>query len=334
MQTVSVNVMNLCVPCHSHCRYCLLSWSGCTTGVEYARSEAYARRFYDWLRIHRPELSFSFYFGYSMEHPELLRAVDFLRSIGSPGGEFLQFDGMQFRTPAQLEKLLQDLKSHGIRLIDLTFYGTRAYHDRFAGRSGDFDYMLDVLACANRTGLDAQVGIPLTQENTAQANDLHKLFSNYSLSRLSFFVPHAEGRGASLEPVRLRQEDLSQLHVNALSHFNRSAYRTEGEWFAAAPQLPEWTQRTLTLALTPDTIDTLEQQDFARTIADLESLDDTYHAALPSFHELMQQYGDPHSTRLFSRRDIMQTLQRRCIRALRLDLYDLHDERQSFIRRH
>ena len=73
-----------------------------------------------------------------------------------------------------------------------------------------------------------------------------------------------------LEPVRLREEDLALLNADALSRFNRSAYRTEGEWFAAAPQLPEWTQRTLTLALTPDTIDALEQQDFARTIADLD----------------------------------------------------------------
>ena len=334
MQTVSVNVMNLCVPCHCHCRYCLLSWSGNTTGIDYARSEAYARRFHEWLRINRPDLAFSFYFGYSMEHPDLIPAIDFLRSIGSPGGEFLQFDGMCFRSPAQLETLLCDLSAHGIRLIDLTFYGTRAYHDRFAGRSGDFDFMLDVLSCANRTGLDVQVGIPLTQENAAQANELYARFSAYPLRRLSFFVPHAEGRGVSLEPVRLREEDLAQLNADALSHFNRSAYRTEAEWFSAAPQLPEWKQRTLTLALTPHTIDALEQQDFARTIADLEALDDAYHNALPTFQTLMMQYGDPRSTRLFSRRDITQTLQRRCISACALDLYDVHDERQSFIRRH
>lgn len=334
MQTISINVMNLCVPCHCHCRYCLLSWSGATLGVDYARSEAYARRFYDWLRTHRPDLAFSFYFGYSMEHPQLLDSIDFLRSIGSPGGEFLQFDGMQFRTPAQLEALLHDLKSHGIRLIDLTFYGTRDDHDRFVGRIGDFDYMLSVLSCANRMGLSVQVGIPLTQENISQANDLCAQFSAYSLRRLSLFVPHAEGRGATLEPVRLRLEDLSQLNDHARSHFNRSAYRTESEWYAAASTLPPWEHRTLTLALTPHTIDALEQQDFAATIADLEALDDTYHAALPSFDELMYLYGDPHSTRLFSRRDITQTLQRRCIRDRQLNLYDIHDERQSFIRRH
>ena len=79
MQTVSVNVSNLCVPCCNRCRYCLLSWDGQLRGVDYGRSTAYARRFYDWLRENRPELSFAFYFGYSMEHPKLLESISFLR---------------------------------------------------------------------------------------------------------------------------------------------------------------------------------------------------------------------------------------------------------------
>ena len=26
MKTTSLNILNLCVPCYNHCRYCLLSW--------------------------------------------------------------------------------------------------------------------------------------------------------------------------------------------------------------------------------------------------------------------------------------------------------------------
>ena len=81
MKTVSINVMNLCVPCENRCRYCLLSYDGKVSGVAYARSEAYAKRFYEWLKVNRPDLSFLFGFGYSMEHPELLHAIDFCQSI-------------------------------------------------------------------------------------------------------------------------------------------------------------------------------------------------------------------------------------------------------------
>ena len=96
MKTVSINVMNLCIPCENRCRYCLLSYDGKVNGIDFARSKDYAQRFYEWLRENRPELSFLFGFGYSMEHPDLLDAVDFCQSIGSVTGEFLQFDGMKF----------------------------------------------------------------------------------------------------------------------------------------------------------------------------------------------------------------------------------------------
>ena len=102
MRTVSVNVMNLCVPCANRCRYCLLSYDGKVNGVDFKRSKAYAKRFYDWLRENRPDLSFLFGFGYSMDHPDLLGAIDFCRSIGSATGAFLQFDGMNFRTDGEL----------------------------------------------------------------------------------------------------------------------------------------------------------------------------------------------------------------------------------------
>ncbi|MBR2895354.1 MAG: DNA replication and repair protein RecF, partial [Oscillospiraceae bacterium] len=50
------------------------------------------------------------------EHPDLLDAVDFCRSIGSPAGEFLQFDGMKFRSDKELATLLKGLQEHGIKL--------------------------------------------------------------------------------------------------------------------------------------------------------------------------------------------------------------------------
>ena len=51
MRTVSVNVMNLCVPCENRCRYCLLSYDGKATGVDFGRSTAYAKYTNGSLRI-------------------------------------------------------------------------------------------------------------------------------------------------------------------------------------------------------------------------------------------------------------------------------------------
>ena len=106
MKTTQVYVTNYCVPCENRCKYCLLSYNGIESGVDYKRSEAYAKKFYDWIKENRPDLTFIFYWGYAMEHPGLLEALDFCKSIGSPMGNFLQFDGMKFRSEDEIRDLL------------------------------------------------------------------------------------------------------------------------------------------------------------------------------------------------------------------------------------
>lgn len=332
MKTASIGVQNLCVPCENRCRYCLLSYDGKLRGIDYDRSERYAKRFYEWLKENRPELSFQFYFGYSMEHPCLLDAIDFMRSIGSPGGEFLQFDGMKFRTGAEIDALLTDVARHGIRLIDLTFYGDREYHDRFAARNGDFDYMMEIIDRASRAGLDAQVSLPLTQENASQADGLVAMFERLPLKNIACFVPHAEGRGKTLDKVRLTLPDYERLGDAVKARFNRKRFLSEGEWIVQNV-LPRYESRHLAVSLTPDNIDAFESQPFEETIAFVESLDNDYHAALPDLDGLISLYGDAHSDALYNPRDLIQHYQRRHILENNLKLYDVHDEQQCFIRR-
>jgi hypothetical protein len=300
--------------------------------VDYDRSAAYARRFYEWLKENRPELSFAFYWGYSMEHPRLPDTVDFLREIGSPGGKFLQFDGMCFRTEQELHDLLTDLKTVGIRLIDLTFYGTEVYHDRFAARSGDFRLMIDTLRVANQMDLDVSVTVPVTRENAGQIDELLEQLRGYRTARISLFVPHSEGRGALLEPVRLTLDDYEGLSDAAKALFSRTRFRTEGEW-ARDASIPAPERRVLTLTLTAENMERFEGMDFADTISYLESLDDAYYGAVPPFSELLSRYGDRDGRKLYSARDLYMVYQRRYIRENNLDIYDVNDERQCFSRR-
>lgn len=333
MKTVSVNVMNLCVPCENRCRYCLLSYDGKVRGVEYKRSEAYAKRFYDWLRENRPDMGFLFGFGYSMEHPDLLNAIDFCRSIGSATGEFLQFDGMKFRSDDALEQLLRQLQAHGIKLIDLTFYGTQEYHDRFAARSGDYQLMMNTLAQANKIGLDVSVSIPMTHENVSQIDALISELEQYRTVRISCFVPHSEGRGSLLEPVRFSAEDFERLSEKARSRFNTARFKTEGQWLSGG-SFPVNEKRVLTVTLTPENIDFFERLSFQNTIDYLEGLDDTYYSTVPSLEALAKCYGDSDGQRYYSLRDLYLNYQRRYIEDKGIEIYDINDERQCFSRRY
>lgn len=121
MKTTSLNVLNLCVRCYNHCKYCLLSWDGKCLGIDYNRSVKYARDFYHWLQASHPEMNFVYYFGYSMDHPDLPAAIKFMQETNSPGGEFLQFNGMKMRSNAELYELLARIKESGVKLIDFTF---------------------------------------------------------------------------------------------------------------------------------------------------------------------------------------------------------------------
>lgn len=331
MKTVSINVMNLCVPCENRCRYCLLSYDGNVNGVDYTRSKDYAQRFYEWLRKNCPELSFLFGFGYSMEHPNLLDAIDFCQSTGSATGEFLQFDGMTFRTDEELEILLRQLKEHGIKLIDLTFYGTEEYHDRFAARRGDYRLMMHTLAMANRVGVDVTASIPITHENVDQIDDLTAQLNHYHTQRIACFIPHGEGRGRLLEPVRFSAEDYCKLSEDVRRRINWNRFKTESDWLHSG--FPVTENRVLTVTLRPDNVELFERLSFEETIAYLEKLDNDYYAAIPTVEELAEIYGDPNGNCYYSARDLYLNYQRRYIADHSIQVYDMNDERHCFSRR-
>ena len=332
MKTVSVNVMNLCVPCENRCRYCLLSYDGKIGGVDFKRSQEYAKRFYEWIQNSRPDLSFLFGFGYSMEHPNLFEAIDFCQSLGSPTGEFLQMDGMKFRSEQELSELLSNLKSHGIKLINLTFYGTEWYHDRFAARNGDYRLMMNTIKAANSVELDVTVGIPLTHENAGQIDSLLQELERFKIEKIYCFVPHSEGRGKFMEAIRLTLDDYELLSQRVKMLFNRERFKTERQW-VQTKTFPQSEQRVLTVTLTPDNISFFENQSFDETIAYLEALDDEYYKIIPNFESLIKQYGNLNGNRMYSARDLYMTYQRRYIEDHHISIYDINDERQCFVRR-
>ncbi len=328
MKTTSILLQTLCVPCTCHCRYCLLSWDGLTTGADWERSRRCAAAFAAWIREHRPELRFHFAFGYSMEHPGLPRALDFLREIGSVGAEYLQCDGLRIRTPDETAAFVLMLREHSVRHLNFTFYGTETYHDRFAGRKGDFRWLLALRDAARKAGLETSVGIPLNRENAGQ---IDKLLNVLEPENVRLFIPHAEGRGAQLEPIRLRMEDYTRLSEPAKALLNRRVYRTEAEWIADPPPAP--TERSLLLSLTPENITEFEQSDFSEIIARAEALDEAYYTPIPPLKELLRLYGDPDGEAFFGARDLAARYQKRWLREHNLQPYDVTDERQTGSRR-
>ena len=328
MQTASIAIESLCVPCQAHCRHCLLSAGGCVNGADPVRSMRFAASFLDWLRENRPELHGTFYIGCCNDFPDLRAYLRFLRKY-SPSLDVLQFNGFAFRDDAELDTLMLLLREEGVRGVDLTFYGSGVTHDRFAGRKGDYSYNLRLIRKANKHGLAVHAGVVLVRETTESLSGLFHDLAVFDIEQYFTFLPHAKGRGLTLEPSRLRQEDFDRLCEPARAHFSRVPHKTEADWLREG-HFPVPTRRSLTLALTQDNVASLEQTDPAETIAMLESLDDAFHAAMPSPAELALAVGQPENRQLFRWRDLLLAWQKRWQQLHPLTVHDMTDERSHF----
>lgn len=191
--------------------------------------------------------------------------------------------------------------------------------------------MINTLKQANRVGLDVTVSIPITHENAPQLDELIAELEQYRTQRISCFVPHGEGRGRLLDPIRFSKADYKKLSENVRKRINTNRFKTEKEWIQSGFPVNE--KRVLTVTLTPENVDSFEGMSFEETIAYLEKLDDDYYSAIPTVEELAKIYGDPDGERYYSARDLYLNYQRRYIADHGIEIYDINDERQCFSRR-
>lgn len=330
MRTIAIAVENLCVPCSCRCRYCLLSYGGRPVGVDYRRGRRFTERFFGELEAVRPDLGRTFYIGYSMDTPELSDYIRFCRDIGSPAGEFLQLNGLRLRDERETERFAGELSGLGIRSVDLTFYGLRESHDRFAGRAGDFDFLLRLARAVTEEGIELQVSLPILRDNRGEAAELLEELSQFPVRRFFAFLPHCKGRGWSLRDQRLTKREYEALPETVRDCFSRKVeYRSEGEWLQN-PNVPEPESRTLTLSLTPDNIDRLEGMGAREILEKLEDMDERYYAAMPRPVELASQYGDPAGERMYRLRDLLLEYRQRHYRRYGAGMPNMDDESGHF----
>ena len=329
MRTVSFGIANYCAPCHAHCRYCLLSSPGKATGVDNRTGMAFADRVIREFRDQKPEFRCFYYTGYCMDLPDLPEYIRFSREHSSPASTFLQMNGFAFRTDAELRSLMSDIREGGVELIDLTFYGTEKYHDGFAGRKGDFTFLLRMLAAANEADLPVNVSIPLLRDNLDQMTALRQELWKYQTRKCLYFLPHSKGRGRLLADRRITREEFDRLPEEIRKQFTSIRHLTEAEWLASG-EITEPEERILNLVLTPDNIGELSRMSAPELLQYLEDMDNRYLEQMPSVRELAERYGNPDNRQMFRLRDLMLKWQQQYIADTGNTIYDMHDETHHF----
>lgn len=132
-----------------------------------------------------------------------------------------------------------------------------------------------------------------------------------------------------MEPQRLTKGEFDALSRRVKEHFSTVRYKSEAEWLDENIW-PETKERFLILSLRPENIGHLEKTPVEDIVREVEALDDTYYAAIPSLAELARLYGRPDSARMFCLRDLHLYWQQRYLDEHKEIALDMNDERGHF----
>lgn len=239
----------------------------------------------------------------------------------------MQCNGINIKSESETDKFVKNLKNAGIKNIDVTFFGDEKYHDQFAARKGDYQFMLQLAKSAVKEGIICSPTIVISEENKEILGKLLEVLIEITpIKNIHSFLPDYRGRGYLLEDSRLTARSYEILSDTVKRTLNIDRYKTEQEWLLSG-ELPEYTKRVLIITLRKDNIEMLENMACDEIIEYVEKLDTDYYNAIPTINELAKRYGNKHNTRLYRLRDLFWMWQKRYIQENHINIYDVTDER-------
>lgn len=299
------------VPCMNRCRHCYAcAGDQPITSVSYERFKALVEKFLGWAsQFDQPGKHVIPGPGESSEFPlpVLIDIIRMRRKMDNPGWNYINMNGIRFRTREELIELYSALKDAGIILVNLSFHGYGQDHDAYAGRRGEFDFLLLMADVIAELGLDRSETILLRKPtlNTLPSL-LHTLNAIPDLSqRIPNMIDYL-GRGIDVDNERLELDDLNSLPESLHKGIDSDRYRSESAWIEslAHDDTTPKTSAIYFIQIRDDNIDWLEREDCEAILQNIRERDNTRRALEPSLNELALAYGDPGSHKLCRLRDL------------------------------
>ena len=294
-------------PCAHICRFCQIGDRAERT-LPFDRWLKLVQRFQDWKLQRNLDIEIDQGWpGPSWDFdPETLVRVE-----AATGCKFtvLPLGGVKMRPPAQMRQWLEARIPLGLERVHAAMVGIGDLHDRWVGRRGDFQFLLQTFRTALELELKYSVTLYLIKSSLPMLDQLREILDalpappEYKHVRQFYYSGHA----AHHEDERITESDLESLPAWAAASFQEHFQpRTERYWMGQfASRGSEPFDMYLNIELTAQNIDALEARSCDEILAEVEARARASMERLPSWLELATRYGNAQNQRLYSENDVM-----------------------------
>jgi hypothetical protein len=292
-------------PCAHICRYCLISESRRRSALPFSRFEALVHRFHDWRQTERPDLDIGIFVGPSFDYEmDVLEGVARLRERRGAKFRFVNLGGLRIRRGAELDAWIEERRSAGIIGFHTSLAGYGETHDRWNGRTGDFNYQTAILRLAGERGMARQEKLFLTKNTLPLFDQLLDILDAlpgelFSRGASPFFYA---GLASRYEDERLTEDDRDNLpeRINELRPGKSGAWLSEREWLPLMLETADKPRRLqLKLDVDESNIEYLERASCEEIFAEREREYQESYRTTPALDELCDRYGDPENRRIY-----------------------------------
>ncbi len=261
-------------------------------------------RFVDWSNGKRgPKIISGFMPSYNFNIDAFLQLSQWNERVFGERIKALPLGGLKMRPDAEMRRWLLARQAAGVERVSASFVGIGDVHDRWNGRRGDYEFLMNLLRIAAEIGMAIDAQIFLVKSSLPFIELIAKSIAALRAPTMCidfrpFFIV---GHGAHYETERIDESDraiLPQWVGKAL--IPQWVLRSEREWCEIINQVPE-AQRafSLKLILSAENIDQLEASGSDEIFGDLERRAARSLDHFKSLNSLARSYGNPDGTGIF-----------------------------------
>lgn len=294
--------LNRCIFCHSSDEYRK------ATLVTFAKLQSIVEKLLNWKEQHGL-VNFKMFIGAATWDHQYIKEVIKLDQLihNSTEGYEVMLGGMGHRPEPEMRKWLTYIKKAGAESVGMTFWGPPKMHDAWCGREGEYDFIMMATKLAPEIGLTRLERLFLTKSSLPHLNSIMDILDDIpGPKKRAIFPLNYLGRAVNLEYERLTQEEFAALPNRIYKELRNKDLRTEAEWMKFVKH--EWdgskVAKVMRFQIDKTNVDKLAAMNAEQIMEWLHIKHEQLYQALPDFHKISEQYGNPASNKIYSLYDV------------------------------